>query len=420
MHKITHILGEYAARVRAFTPNARLYLFNVAILGAVYGIFQLIFNFYVISLGFDKDLLGKLITTGNLTALVAALPMGYLADTIGRKTSLVLSGVFLGVAFIVMALWRTQASFYSMNILSGMAQSLAAVVMFPFMMENSSETERTYLFSFGQGIQMALTSVGAWAGGNLPRWIGQAQNVSATSSSAYGNSVLIAGIGAMIGVIPLIFLKAANDKSSQRTAFAPFAYASEHPVLLVKMISPMLLTSIGAGLIIPFMNVFFREVYHQPDPVIGTLFAWGSLAMGIGLLIAPPIAERTGKIQLVVITQGLSIPFLILLGFAPIFWISAVAYYMRVALMNMSGPVYQAYIMERIEPSARATVASLVNMSWNFGWAFSPIISGWLQVRYGFTLPFIGTIALYTVSVILYWAFFWKQDPGVHPLTDGT
>ena len=71
----------------------------------------------------------------------------------------------------------------------------------------------------------------------------------------------------------------------------------------------MLITSVGAGLIMPFMNVFFRVVHQKPDPVIGTLFAWGSLAMGIGLMIAPPIADRMGKIQFVVVTQGLSIPF---------------------------------------------------------------------------------------------------------------
>ena len=33
------------------------------------------------------------------------------------------------------------------------------------------------------------------------------------------------------------------------------------------------------------MNIFFRVAYHQPDPVIGNLLAWGALAMGIGLLI---------------------------------------------------------------------------------------------------------------------------------------
>jgi len=163
------------------------------------------------------------------------------------------------------------------------------------------------------------------------------------------------------------------------------------------------------------MNVFYRQVYHQPDPVIGSLFAWGSLAMGIGLVIAPPLADRIGKIQLVVITQALSIPFLALMGFSPVFYLSAFSYYIRLALMNMSSPVYDTYVMEHVEPSARAMVASLVSMASNFGWAFSPTISGWLQVRYGFTPPIIGTLILYSISIYMYWAFFWKKTPEESP-----
>jgi len=414
------ILGEYNSHVRAFKPNARLYLINVIITGLVMGIFRLVFNFYALSLGFDEALLGNLITTSSFVALLAALPMGYLADTIGRKGSLIISGILLSVAVLAMAIWQAESTLYAMNVISGLAQSLAGVTMSPFLMENSDEHERTYLFSFGQGLQMTMASVGNWIGGYLPTWMGQLQNTSATNSIAYGNSVLIAGIGAGIAVIPLIFIKSPQITRSQRAIFAPFQYAAKNPGLLTKLVLPMLLTSIGAGLIMPFMNVFFRIVHKQPDPVIGTLFAWGSLAMGIGLLIAPPLAERTGKIQLVVITQALSIPFLILLGFSPIFWVGAAAYYIRLALMNMSSPVYQSYIMEHVEPSARATVASLTSMAWNFGWAFSPTISGWLQVRYGFGPPFIGTIILYTISVLMYWAFFWRKKIAPIPSTATT
>jgi MFS family permease len=147
----------------------------------------------------------------------------------------------------------------------------------------------------------------------------------------------------------------------------------------------------------------------RSDSAIGTLFAFGSLAMGVGLLIAPPLAERYGKIQFVVVTQALSIPFLALLGFSPLYWVAASAYYIRVALMNMSGPVYQTFVMEKVEPSARATVASLVSMANSFGWAFSPTISGEIQVRYGFGPAFILTIVLYVVSITLYWGFFWRR-----------
>lgn len=403
------ILGEYSSHIRAFKPNARLYLLNVIITGAVMGVFRLIFNFYALSLGFDESVLGNLITTSSFVALIAALPMGYLADMIGRKGSLILSSILLAISVIAMALWKTETSLYAMNVVSGLAQSLAGVTMSPFLMENSDEKERTYLFSFGQGLQMTMASVGNWVGGYLPTWIGQTQNVSATSSTAYGNSILIAGIGAALAVLPLVFIKSPNISRSQRAVFAPFQYAAKNPSLLTKLVLPMLLTSLGAGLIMPFMNVFFRVVHNQPDPVIGTLFAWGSLAMGIGLLIAPPLADRTGKIQLVVITQAISIPFLILLGFSPIFWVGAASYYIRLALMNMSSPVYQTFVMEHVEPSGRATVASLTSMAWNFGWAFSPTISGWLQVKYGFGPAFVGTITLYTISVIMYWAFFWRR-----------
>ncbi|MEW6405579.1 MAG: MFS transporter, partial [Chloroflexota bacterium] len=356
------LFGEYAAQIRAFKPNARLYLLNVIITGAVMGGFRLLFNFFVLSLGYDESLLGNLITTSSFVALLAALPMGYLADMLGRKGSLLLSGVLLSASILAMAVWPVDSMFYAMNVVSGIAQSLAGVTMSPFLMENSDEKERTYLFSFGQGFQMTMASFGSWIGGYLPTWMGNANSVEATHSIAYGTSVFMIGLGAGVAVIPLIFLRSPRIEKSQRAIFAPFQYAARNPLLLTKLILPMLLTSLGAGLIMPFMNVFFRVVHHQPDPVIGALFAWGSLAMGIGLLIAPPLAERTGKIQLVVITQALSIPFLILLGFSPIFWVGAATYYIRLALMNMSSPVYQTFVMEHVEPSARATVASLVSM----------------------------------------------------------
>lgn len=403
------VLREYASQLKSFSPNARLYLFSVIVTGAAMGVFRLLFNFYVLSLGYDEALLGKLVTTNSLTALIIALPSGYLADRMGRKNALIGSGILSGLSILGMFLWPVVSVFYITNVLSGLAQSLGAVTMGPFLMENSGEHERTYLFSFSSGLQMASASVGNWIGGFLPTWISTVRYVEPTHSSAYGGAILVVSISIFLALLPLFFLRTPHLSSGERSLFTPIQYAAENPGMLSRLILPMLLTSIGAGLIMPFMNVFYRQVHSQPDPVIGTLFAWGSLAMGLGLLVAPPLAERFGKIKFVVISQGLSIPFLILLGYAPWFWLSAAAYYIRVALMNMSGPVYQTFVMEQVDASARATIASLVSMSWNFGWAFSPMISGWLQVRYGFGPVFLGTIVLYIISVWLYYAFFWGR-----------
>lgn len=408
------LLATYFDRVGSFRPNARYYLVSVVLSGAALGVYRLLFNFYVLSLGYSEALLGTLITTSSLTALLAALPMGYLVDLLGRKESLIIGALLDALATAMMVFFPSTFMFIAMNVLMGLGQSLAGVTMGPFLMENSNEKERTYLFSFTSGLQMASGFFGNWIGGNLPTWMASLQGLqggsAATSTTAYAWSLGVIAGGSLVSIIPLLFLKTPHLAVEERSVFAPLSYFGKHFGLLGRLVLPILVTGLGAGLIMPFMNVFFRNVHHQPDPVIGSMFAWGSLAMGIGLLIAPPLADRFGKIQVVVMTQALSIPFLFLLGFSPIFSISALAYYIRLTLMNMSSPVYQTFVMERVEASARGTVASLVSMANNVGWAFSPQISGWIQVNYGFHPAFAATMILYVVSIYLYWRYFWQPD----------
>jgi len=414
--KLARGLRGYAQNVRAFSPNASLYLISTVISSSAFGVFRLLFNFYVLSLGYDQALVGNLVTTSSLTALIAAIPMGYLADMLGRKISLIGGGVLTIAAVAGMLIFPSPLMFILMNILLGLGQSISGVTMGPFLMENSGDKERTYLFSFSSGLSMAASSVGNWIGGLLPTWLAGLAGSDATGAAAYRLSLAVVAVTATMSLIPLFIMRMRKGRFTDRSLFAPFTYFKNHPALLGKLVLPMLVTSIGAGLIMPFMNIFFRQVHGQSDSAIGTLFAFGSLAMGIGLLIAPPLAERYGKIQLVVITQALSIPFLILLGFSPAYWLSASAYYIRVALMNMSSPVYQTFVMEKVEPSARATVASLVSMASSFGWAFSPTISGAIQVRYGFGPAFILTIILYAVSISMYWGFFWRRSRPPAPI----
>ena len=103
LNKFRSAVSDYAARVRLFQPNARLYLVSVLATGAAMGVYQLLFNFYVLSLGFDEALLGRLITTNQFTALALALPMGYLVDKVGRVPVLKVRSVLLGLLVAMMA-----------------------------------------------------------------------------------------------------------------------------------------------------------------------------------------------------------------------------------------------------------------------------------------------------------------------------
>lgn len=343
-------------KVRLFRPNARLYLLNLVISSVAFGVYGLLFNFYVLSLGYDEALLGRLLTANSTAALIGAVPAGYAGDRLGRKASLLISGLVTVLA------------------VAGM--------------------------------------VGFWIGGRLPGWLGGAASAAGNSSVAYTwTLVAVAGL-AVLSLVPLLFMRVPAPKRLVGVSrLAPFRYARQHPSLLGRLTAPVLVTSLGAGLFVPFMNVFFRNRYNVDDATIGSLFAAGSLVMGLGFLLAAPLADRYGKIKLVVLTQILFIPSLVLLGFAPWFWLSAAAYLARVVLMTMDDPVYQAFVMEKVEESARATVASLLSMAWSFGWAVGPTISGWLQVAHGFTPVFLSVIAAYIIAVYLTVRFFlWQKE----------
>ncbi len=408
--KTDSFFTTYINRIRAFSRNARLYLVSQAIYGTAIGIFQLLFNFYVLSLGYDEAVLGNLVAARSMTSLIMAIPCGFLTDRIGKRNSIVISIVGYSASVGLMLLFPSSLMFLAMNIVQGLAQSLSGVAMGPFLMENSKDTERTYLFSISSGLQMTTISIGQWIGGYLPTWIALRLAISALNTKSYAMSLWTVALISLLSVMPILFVSNLISKKSDRPTFAPMSFIRNNPGKIQKLILPTLITSIGAGLIMPFMNVYFRNVHQQSDTSIGMIFAWGSLAMGIGLIIAPALAERFGKIQIVVLSQALSVPFLMMLGFAPWFGIVLLAYYMRTMLMNMSSPIYSTYVMEQVDPESRGMLASLTSMASNFGWALSPTISGYLQIRYGFGPPFVLTILLYSISIGMYYLWFWRPD----------
>ena len=403
------VLGTYLDRVRAFTGNARLFLLSLLFFGVAGGISQLLFNFYVLSLGYNETTIGNLVTARSITSLIAALPMGYLVDRIGGRKAFLLGYIAYGISMGVMLLFPSVTTFIAMNVLQGVAQSLSGVASGPFLMENSGAKERTYLFSLSSGLSMTANSIGGWLGGYLPGWMAGSIAVSAVSSQAYGRSLWVMAILSLASAVPVILMRSRRRSTSQLSTFAPISFVRKNPGLLGKLILPGLVISIGAGMVMPFMNVFFRNVHSQSDSAIGVIFAWGSLAMGIGLVAAPALAERFGKIQVVTATQALSIPFLALLGFAPWFGVSVAAYYIRLTLMNMSGPIFSTFTMEQVDPESRGMIASLSSMAGNFGWAFSPTISGLLQVRSGFKWPFTITLISYVIAISMYYAWFLRK-----------
>ena len=342
------VLKTYVERIRAFKPNAWKYLIGVLIYGTGYGVYNILLNFYLRSLGYDETFMGLVATTASMTVLIAALPMGYLADILGRKYSLVIASLLIGPSIVLMVAFPSSTMMIAMNIVLGIGSSLGGVTTgaFPDGKQRGIGTNLSLQHrlrpedgrSFRRQLDRRLSSH-LVCGGLL--------GTSAISPTAYTWAIGASGVFIVFSVIPRLMLKRNRLAGDQKTAFAPISFARKNPGMLSKLLLPMFMTSIGAGLIMPFMNIFFSTVHHQPDQVVGAVFAWGSLAMGIGFMMAPAFADQLRQDQGCGGDAGaFTIPFLILLGFSPWFGLSLVAYFFRVILMNMSSPVYQTFVMD--------------------------------------------------------------------------
>ncbi|HET6313716.1 MAG TPA: MFS transporter, partial [Chloroflexia bacterium] len=180
--------------------------------------------------------------------------------------------------------------------------------------------------------------------------------------------------------------------------------------LVVRLLLPGSLVGMGAGMTIPFMNVYIERKFNVSFENLGQIFAWTAIATAAALMVQPVLAGKMGKVKSVVLVQGLSLPFLLVLGYAQFFPLVVAALFVRGALMNMGNPVFSAYSMERVPDRERATFTSLTSSTWALGWASGSWFSGTLRDALGFFEGFNVLWAimavLYASSMLLMWFWF--------------
>jgi MFS family permease len=174
---------------------------------------------------------------------------------------------------------------------------------------------------------------------------------------------------------------------------------------------PNLFIGFGAALMVPYFNIFFVEVFGISNQLLGSLFSAASLLTGVSIMASPWLAARLGgRIRAIVSAQGLSLVFLLAIGFSPWLGLAMIGFLGRGALMNMVNPLFSAFAMEQVEEGQQGTLNSVLTLSWQVGWALMPLVSGLVQERYGFTPIFLTTGVLYAIGIGMIWVFFRSHD----------
>lgn len=417
------IVGQ-VKRIGRLRPNAKLFLLMTAIQGLGGGIFSLFLNLFILARGNDETFLGIFMSLHSLSALGLGLPMGVVADRLGRKRSL-LFGALLSLTGVLIAVlspldWPLVAAAVAWG--AGSAVYMAAGPA--FMAENADPSERATLFSTHSGIMMLVSFAGSVVGGPLPALFSSLLGVAPESAGAYRATLLVAAGVMAVAYVPLLRLKEQPQPRGEAGNGNGIALGSLLRGDVVRLLVPQLIISLGAGLLIPYLNIFFKQRFAISDSLLGLAFGVSQLGMGLATMLAPLFAERWGQVRTIVVSELASLPFLLALGFVPILPVAIGAFWLRATLMNMGGPLYTAFAMEQADEEERGKLGAVLGLTWSVGRGIGPGISGVVQQRFGFAPLFLGTGATYLLAAVLLRTFFGDvqdtaQPPQARPVSEG-
>jgi MFS family permease len=433
-------MSGYFRQFGRFQRNARLYLLSSALSGTSAGIFLLLYNLYLTSLGYQADFVGATLFVGTLGAGLAIFPAGLVIDRWSGKWVLILSNAAIGLAGIGTILLRQPGPLLLSAFVTGVAAAFALVINAPFLTRNSVPTERPHLFSINIFLAQITTVLGEVFGGALPTWFQHNQHWMASLPSAlnwlfasqpepraYQLALLCAGLLTLPSFIPLFFLS--NDLPPPRpvralSTLGPQAWPWRDWLNMAKrwtkpayvraflrtpffaLVLVQTLTSLGAGLLIPYFNLFFVRHLNAQPALFGLIDGAANGLTALTTLCAPWLARRLGRVNSIIWTRLCSLPLLLGIGLTKSLPLAVGLYPLREGTMDMSQGILQVFSMEMVPEQHRGLANSTYQAMAQIPWALTSSLGGLIIVHAGYSPLFVITALCYLASILLLWRRF--------------
>ncbi len=371
--------------------------------------FFALFNLYLVKLSFSAAQIGIFNSYRYLVVFLFSVPLALFISGPLAKKYLAFSGVLMSLsgALILYATARMETTLMTAGMwLMGIALLVQQSSIIPSILEHESEASSAKALSW----HFAMLSAATLVVGLVSLILSCLPGAQHPVEYVLWGSVAVSCLGA-----PYLFLgvQSALPQHSKQVSNP----SKDIWLKITKLIIPQFLISVGAGLSIPYLNLFFHEKWslgHQGFMLITT---FSTLAVIVASLWAHRLAVIRGERALCAGSQYLSVACLIGLGFCggPIgLPIALVLFFMRQPLMNMGSPILSKFMMNYVGEPHRRLLGALSQMSWGLGWFVSSVGYGMMRSN-GFTWTdiFFATGACYLVAGLWYAELMKAPNPQV-------
>lgn len=362
---------------------------------------------YLPQVGISGGGVGLILGVSGATMVLTAVPLGLLSDRRGRKRVFLLGTMGLPPALLVYAFTTDLAYLVFAAMAIGLAQGAFLTTWNAMIADRTVLENRDAAFSLSFITNIVSNGLGSAIFILFP-----------LLADATGQSIgtihhlalfFFAGLAALSPLFLAFLLQGFEEVSypkRMRLRHAP------RMGLLLKFSAVNGLIGLGAGFIIPLIPTWFYLKFGIPDTYSGPLLAVSYMTVGFAAMWSARLAKRYGPVKAIALTEGLSTIFMVSLAFVASPLLAGALYIVRAALMMMSSPISDSYVMSIIDPETRGVASAINSIVWRLPNSASTVIGGALLAGGYFEIPFLIAAAFYITSISGFYTVFRGIRPG--------
>jgi MFS family permease len=394
---------------RRLDRNVQLFLLSAGLVGLTVlgGIFGVLFNLFILRLGYGTEFVGLVNATGLLAFAAPALLAGWLGSRWGARPTLILGLAITAAGYGLLALTDLlpvdirAAWLLTTNVIGALGSAIYIVNTGPFLAELTQPADRAHALSAQVAVWPLAGFVGSLIGGSMPGLLAPLLAVAPTDPATYRYTMLLAAILVLPSIYALLQTRVQPvERRDQALAEAPA------PVGFIILVALSIALQVGAeGVAMTFFNVYLDRALNVPTAQIGLLLAFARLASVPAALLTPSLINRWGTRRTFIVASGGIVLCVLPLALIP-HWLAAEAGFLGLIAMAAIGrSAMTTYQMDMVPPRWRSMMSASATTGVGLSWSSLSLAGGYAIASVGYPVIFLSGAACTIVGVLIYTFF---------------
>lgn len=379
-------------------------------------------------MGYPDNVIAQLNSYRFVGTLLFAFPLGIFIKGKPLKPFFIGSSILVPAVSVIL-LYSIQHGYHAFIISGfvgwGLSFMILNVCMLPFIMRSESDD----VVSEAISLSFSTWSLGTIVSGALINLLSRLGELKIGNHhiifDEYHIMMLIVSMSSL-SIFLMLFVREAKPRSSSSSFTQNIKLLKNDYdwILIFRVLAPNMIIAVGAGLTIPFVNLFFNSVFKMDSDTFSLVGAITAGFVFLSTLVIPVIRRRFGFRVAILIPQSLAVGFLIILALSQLassyswaIYVATAAYMLRQPFMNMAGPMTSELGMKYVGLRNQELISALSSSIWSASWFISARIFQILrQFELDYYQIFLITAVLYTIGVTFYHLLindFLKRDPNL-------